>query len=180
MKMSSPTKRYQHHLCIYSQFQPNGQWYFPGIHLPFYETRIRVRRRINSSVNSRDSGLTFLNSSVCSVTQYLCEYVSAAFSHNFHFTLSALISILSVWIDAFFAVLRWNGEMKMLKKNVVLLYVLKRQTASQDQLRLFPSCSPAVGEDSPGEPPMDSYGLATAYPKQQQQQHYDPDIMARP
>ena len=50
------------------------------------------------------------------------------------------------------------------------LYVrAKRQTANQDQLRLFPSCSPAVGEDSPGEPPMESYDLATAYPKQQQQ-----------
>ena len=34
------------------------------------------------------------------------------------------------------------------------LYVrAKRQTASQDQLRLFPFCSPAVGEDSLGEPP---------------------------
>ena len=39
-------------------------------------------------------------------------------------------------------------------------------------LQLFPFCSPAVGEDSLGEPPMDSYGLATAYPKQQQQHIY--------
>ena len=52
------------------------------------------------------------------------------------------------------------------------LSINKRQTASQDQLRLFPSCSPAVGEDSPGEPPMDSYGIAIAYPKQQQQHIY--------
>ena len=44
-------------------------------------------------------------------------------------------------------------------------------TASQDQLRLFPFCSPAVEEDSLGEPPMDSYDLANVYPKQQQQ-HY--------
>ena len=33
-----------------------------------------------------------------------------------------------------------------------------------------PFCSPAVyvGEDSLGEPPVDSYDLATAYPQQQQ------------
>ena len=47
----------------------------------------------------------------------------------------------------------------------------------------------AVGEDSLGEPPVDSYGLAIAYLKQQQQQqhsrmalrarHHAPE-MARP
>ena len=51
-----------------------------------------------------------------------------------------------------------------------------RVGASQDQLRLFPFCSPAVGEDSLGEPPMDSYGLAIAYPKQQQQQQQQQQV----
>ena len=53
------------------------------------------------------------------------------------------------------------------------LYVrAKKSTASQDQLQVSPSVHHVVpvGEDSLGEPPIDSYGLAIAYPKQQQQQ----------
>ena len=39
-------------------------------------------------------------------------------------------------------------------------------------MRLLPLCSPAVGEDSLGEPPMDSYALAIAHP----QQHTKPTL----